>query len=239
MTRPLVVLNGDIDLGRPDRFSASKVKTLIACPRLYWHTYMNKTERTERPRSKEGANFGTQAHNELQDLVTGQRSLIGRGKRVQTLAKAMYETQTFVRPRAELRFGLIYEELWFYGFIDVLDQGLILDWKTSIDPGLYRLGKRAFRTDPQYTIYGMVGLVLQSAPPMVRFVYGSSKDLTAGPIREHQSTERGLEQGMYTIRAMVSSLGTEQDEFERNKEHCSAYGGCPFFSSCWDIFDDF
>lgn len=230
----LVVLDPDKD--RPGRMSASRLKDGIRCPRRYFHKHTAKTkpDPRNRPESK-GAQFGTSVHKEIEDILN-KKPRSNRSKAVKDLARLMLATQVFSDPQVELRFGLMVSDLvWFYGFIDIVDPELGLDWKTSSDPEAYCITREEMLEDPQGVIYSLVIMLLQDLEQVLfRWVYGSSRTGTVGPIKfKVYKKQECLETLEYFVSvAEYLMRGSKAEHFEQNFDACGDFGGCPWQSQC-------
>jgi hypothetical protein len=228
--------------------SPSQIETSRGCLRLYaWEQVCGfrspPTPATDR---------GTKVHGILESYLRGEGPIDAtteHGEIAQSGVRFLPEPgQGEVESEFHIPFTLsgISEPLEFFGKIDYLDPGIVIDHKTTSD-FKYIKSEEVLRNDPQVILYSKAGCLKYDRPSIpVRYVYyrtakgkkqarrsPAEKDLVISPEDLEKKVEALVEESrpLVTLRlAKVDPLSLPP-----TLERCGKYGGCHCRAKCTDL----
>ena len=213
--------------------SASQIKTFSSCRRK-WH--IEKFSEVERPEPSRALILGSAVHQYIENELLGNDHEEPVDEKVRSIAEAGREYWPTGEMFVEMKIELEEPAPGFVGFIDVYlpKRREIIDHKT-VGNWKYALTEERLRFDPQMIIYAKS--VDLDEVRLTHLQYSTKgrpecRRISVVVDRDHLEREFAkIAKVVEEMRPLATSSITSID-VEANRDHCSAYGGCPYLKIC-------
>ncbi len=245
MNAPLPLTKADVhpvNAGKWSHWSASQAETFTQCPRKWW---LNKIAGISEP-ERDNLKLGTQIHAEIERYYEGGPYPTYESARLLMLDPAVPKPGAglLIEYPGDYHSGMTAAGIPCKLRIDLMDGRAddhlpIWDWKSTSDTKYCKTPDELSR-NIQMTTYGEYAF-RTFRPKTVSFNHGYART-KGGPKAKVVSTgplSRAHVASMYsklecTVAEMdAASRATDIEAVPVEREHCNAYGGCPYRNICW------